>query len=336
VAIERKSTGRVTLDDVAARAEVSRMTVSRVLSRPGDVAPATRTRVEAAITALGYQPDLGAREMAAGSSSIVAVVLPALDNPFFARTARGLAARLHQAGGHMLLSEGGYTPEAEEAAVRLLLSRRPRAIVLMGVDHTDQTRAMLRASGVRTIETWDLTPDPIDVCIGFSSYQAGFAVGEHFATTGRRRIIGCGTNLPRNRARLKGLEAAAAQHQIACETLVGDQPAAGLIQHGREMFTRALAKTPRADALFFISDTYALGALLEAARQGVRVPDDVAIVGFNDHDLASQWDPGLSTVTVPDTSMGAHAAARVLDPDAVAAPVVDLGFTLTLRGSSPP
>jgi LacI family gluconate utilization system Gnt-I transcriptional repressor len=327
-------TRRPKLDDVADAAGVSRMTVSRALRQPDQVAPETRARVEAAVKRLGYVPDLAAREMAAGRSGVVGAVLPALDNPFFARTARGLAAGLQPHGMQMLIADSAFSSEGEEQAVAALLARRPAGIVLIGVEHTPVTRRLIADSGVRVVETWDLAPAPIDLCVGFSNRAAVEAVARHFVALGRRRLLGVGTELPRNLARLAGFRAAADGAGVACDLVVVPQPSEGLFQRGRQLFREALERRHRPDALFFISDTYALGALMEAERLGVRVPDDIAIAGFNNHDLAAQWEPGLTTVAVPDRAMGTLAAERLASGAARAPESVDLGFSLIVRRST--
>jgi LacI family gluconate utilization system Gnt-I transcriptional repressor len=159
-------------------------------------------------------------------------------------------------------------------------------------------------------------------------------VAEHFIALGRKRLFGCGTDLPRNLARLAGFRAAADIAGVACDSVVVAQPSEGLFQRGRQLFREALERQERPDALFFISDTYALGALMEAQRMGIRVPDDVAIAGFNNHDLAAQWEPGLTTVAVPDRAMGELAAARLAAGPARAPETIDLGFTLIVRRST--
>lgn len=326
--------GRPRLDDVAAAAGVSRMTVSRVLGHPETVAPATRARVHEAIASLGYVPDLAARDLAVGTSGIVGVMVPNLDNQFFARTARGVAKGLDPHGMQILIGDSNFSPERERKVARALLSRRPAAIVLMGTDHSDDMRSMLAGSGVRIIETWDLTSDPIDICIGFSSEKAGEAVGAHLAATGRRNIVALGLDLPRNTARLRGAVRAARAAGASCDTILTTERPHGMFHCGRMLFREAMARRPRPDGLFFVSDTYALGAMLEAQRMGIRIPDDVAIAGFNNHDLSSQWDPGLTSVIVPDSAMGEAAAARILGGHDDAPAVVDLGFELVVRAST--
>ena len=164
------------MEDVARRAGVSQMTVSRALRTPDKVAPATRARIATAVAELDYVPDLVAGGLAAKRSRLVAVIVSTLENSIFAATVEGLTTVLRDDGYAVLLGASGYSRETEEKLVRATLGRRPDGLVLTGDLHTPAARRLLRASGIPVVETWELPDDPLDLSVGFSNRDAGAAM----------------------------------------------------------------------------------------------------------------------------------------------------------------
>jgi len=326
------------LREVAARAGVSHMTVSRVIRRPESVAEATRQRVLEAIETLGYVPNLAARDLAQGASSFVGMVVSSIQNVFFAATVEGLVAGLDELGLQVMLGNAEFSDEREARLVRGFVARRPAAVVLMGTHHLPETVRTLKRSRVPVIETWDLTDSPIGACVGFDNVEVGRCAARHLHTVGGRRLAVVGSDTPRNRKRIAGFISEAGRLDVAWARHV-DLPGGNAVQTGRQALRGLMAAPPkdRPDSVFYVSDTPALGGLLEALDLGLRVPDDLAIMGFGDHPMAAELTPSLTTIAGPLGAMGREAAgliARALSGEEISGMQRDLGFSLVARSST--
>jgi LacI family gluconate utilization system Gnt-I transcriptional repressor len=308
----------VRLEDVARIAGVTSMTVSRVVNTPGRVSTETRARVLKAIAKVGYVPNLTASSLATKRSRIVAALVPTLGNSFFAETVRGLSETLAAEGYQLLLGQTGYDAKSEDALVAALLGRGVDGIVLTGVAHPKAVVKRLKRAGIPVVETWDLTRTPIDMVAGFSNFKAGGGVGD------------------RTRSRLDGFKAAAKEVPGASVAQV-ILPIATSFSSGREAVIRMREENPRVEAIFFVNDAMAVGALMECQRRGVRVPLDLAIVGFTDIDIAAEIEPGLTTVQVRSRNIGEEAGRMLLARfrgEKIDEPIRDLGFALVARASA--
>jgi LacI family gluconate utilization system Gnt-I transcriptional repressor len=323
--------GTVRLADVARRAGVSVITASRALRLPGKVAPETRARVEAAVAALGYVPNLVAGSLASARSRTVALLVPTLASAIFASTINGLTDALEAEGYAILIAQSGYDPARERRALAALLGRRPEAVVMVGSPATPEAAAMLRqaaAAGAVVVETWDLPARPIGAAIGFDNRAAGAAVAGAFAAAGRRRLVFLGGADPRAAARFAGFAAGAAAAGLAPPgRIVLPAPAA------MEDAAAALPRLGPAEAVFAATDVHAVALV---AALGPRVPAEVAVVGLGDLEMGRHLRPTLSTVRIDGAAIGRRAAALIRDPPAAGpgeVTVVDLGFDLLRRES---
>lgn len=304
----------VTMSDVADKAGVSPQTVSRVIGRPELVAEKTRLHVQQIIRELNYIPNEAARNLASNSSRVVAVVIPTLSSSAFAAEVKSIIDVMEKRGISVIIGNSEYSAEREENIIRTLLERRPLGFILTGNNHTPNAEELLRASGLPIVETWDTDREAIDMVTGFSNIAAGRAVGNLFIARGAKRIAfvgGGATQDPRASARFEGLA-----EQIA---VAGLQPACRVeltmpmsTQDGVMGMDEALRRQPLTDAIFFSADSLALAALLECNRRGIRVPDQLAICGFGDFDLASFVSPALTTVRIQPDVMGERAAQMLL------------------------
>ena len=326
---------RPRIEDVAARAGTSPITVSRVLRAPDKVAPATRERVTAAIAALGYIPNLAASSLASRRSGIVGLLVPTIDNSIFAATVQGLTDAVATAGLQLLLGDFRYSEEGERTLVRALVGRQPEALVVVGVVRDAALRDMLLRLAIPVIETWDLTTDPVDTVVGFSNEAAGAAMARHFIERGRRRLAFVGGSDHRARARAAGFADAAkdaggpAPVRLAVEGIA--------VGEGRRALDQLLATAPQTEGIFFATDILAVGALLECQRRGIAVPERLAIAGLGDLEIGRELTPALTTVRIPAYEIGRHAGEIViarLGNKTGGARVVDLGFSVLVRGSS--
>ena len=178
----------VTLADVARLAGVSPITVSRALHRPELVTPETRELVQVIVERTGYSPNMLAGGLASKRSRLVAAIVPSITNGIFVEAVEALTDRLWTAGYQVLLGLSGYPAEREEALLTAVLSRRPDAIYLTGINHSKASRQRLLAAAIPVVETWDLTPTPVDMVVGFSHEKVGQEVARHLHGKGYRRI----------------------------------------------------------------------------------------------------------------------------------------------------
>jgi LacI family transcriptional regulator, gluconate utilization system Gnt-I transcriptional repressor len=331
--------GWPTMQDVAQRARVSPMTVSRVLNEPDKVAPGTRERVRAAITELGYVPDRLAGGLSSRRSGLITALVSTLTNSIFAPTIDGLTTTVRRAGYEVLLGSTDYSMAGEEALISAALSRRPDGLMLTGTIHTEAARVLLQNAGVPVVETWDLPKHPVDMAVGFSNLEAGRAMTRALQGYGYRRIafIGSGGEQDvRGRLRLEGYRRAivgpGTHDPIVIETREGPS-----ISDGAQAMARLLETHPNADAAFCGSDAIAAGALLECRRRRVAVPECMAIAGFGDFEIAPETALDLTTVRIPGHDIGERAGTMLIAAirgERVDAPVVDVGFEVIRRSSA--
>ncbi|WP_432377586.1 LacI family DNA-binding transcriptional regulator [Duganella sp. P38] len=331
----------VTLIDVAKAAGVSPITVSRALNEPQLVRPATLAKVQEAVKRTGYVKNMLAGGLASSRSKLVALVLPTISTQTFADMVQGATDRLTAAGYQLLLGIVGYETWREEILVETILSRRPDGVILTGALHTDSTRQRLLQIGTPVVEAWDLTPHPIDMAIGFSHEEVGHACAQHLLKQGYRRFGMLTANDPRAGQRTQGFQVALAKQGVnVIASHVVQAP--GALPLGRKGAVQLLDEHPELDAIFCSSDTLAHGALIEAQSRGLRVPQDLAIMGFGDLNFAEYTNPPLSTVKVDGAKIGALSAQALLDrlsggAAGAAAPVprvLNTGFELIQRGST--
>jgi LacI family gluconate utilization system Gnt-I transcriptional repressor len=334
--------GRVRMVDVARRAGVGTITVSRALRTPERVSPAVRERVRAAIEATGYVPNLAAGTLKSQRSRVVAAIVPTLRNTIFAETVEGLAEGLAEHGLQLLIASSGYSLEAETSILRHLLGQQPAAVVLTGTRHAPPVRALLRERRLPVVETWELSEDPIDRVVGFSNFEAARRMTLELAAHGRRRIAFAGTP-PRleHRAaqRLAGYRAAMTELGQRPDVVTLDERGV-TIASGERALAALLSRAVPPDAVFFVNDVAAFGAAQACQRLGVAVPGRLAIAGFGDFELARASNPPLTTVRIPGERIG-RTAARLIVERLAGDPggredgrVVDLGFEIVVRDSA--
>ena len=166
----------LTVHDIARLAGVSAMTVSRALNHPEKRSPATLAKVQAVVQHTGFVPNGMAGGLRSSRAKLVAAVLPTLVGPVFQETTRALNAALDARGYQLMIGQSGYDVSREDSLLDAIIRRRPDGIVLTGIMHTPAGRRQLLASGIPVVETWDLTPTPIDMLVGFSNEEIGTSV----------------------------------------------------------------------------------------------------------------------------------------------------------------
>ncbi|QOZ35859.1 GntR family transcriptional regulator [Bradyrhizobium sp. CCBAU 53421] len=318
-----------TLSEVAKRAGVSSITVSRVVRMPDLVAPETRARVERAMRDLGYVPNLVAGALASARTNSVGVLVPTIANAIFADTVQGLSDKLEPLGFSVILAQSRYDAMREDRMLAALLSRRPEAIIMVGSPATEEGSRLLRNARIPIVETWDLPANPIDAVAGFNNYKAGVAVAKHLVAQGRKQLAFIGGDDPRGTRRWLGFRDEALASGLAePRRLILDRKDSGSVA--------AHARLPGVDAVFAANDAHAIGfmsGLRKAGllRDGPAAAQPVAVIGLGDLEMGQLISPTLSTISVHGDAIGRTAATLTLERGGERR--IDLGFELVLRDS---
>lgn len=337
----RRSTGRVTLSEVAAAAGVSPITVSRALRGERAVAPDLVKQVTEAAERLGYVPDPAARTLASQRSDHVAILIPKLSNALFVDLLDAAQQTLRAAGYQALIGVTHYDPAQEEQLLREQLMHRPAGVLLTGLHSSPGTAALIARGRAPCVHLMDLPPEgeaDVPYCVGFRQIDAGAAITRHLLARGRRRIAFAGAQLDeRVMQRLYGWRKALEEAGTYDPKLEWLNPASSSLALGGAMFDAILSAQHDVDAIFFCNDDLAQGALLAALRGGIAVPARVAVAGFNDLTGSDQMLPTLTTVRTPRADIGRTAAQRLLAlmrGETDGPRLVDLKFELVVRDST--
>lgn len=307
-------TRRPTMADVAKRAGVSNMTVSRALRDGGVVSKETRDRILEASEALGYVLDLSAGGLSSKKTGFVAAIVPSINNSNFSDTARGITDALEGTGLQLLLGYTDYSAEIEERLVESMLRRRPEGIIVTGGSHTSRARKLLKNAGIPVVETWDLPASPIDQVVGFSNEEAMALLVRRLAEKGYTRfgyIGGTTERDTRGNQRRAGFQRALKELGLPSDRVISFGVPPITVEQGGQAVMSMLGRWPDTKVVICVSDLSAFGALMELQRRGLKVPEDVAIAGFGNYEVAACCHPRITTVDVDCYNIGKQAAQRL-------------------------
>ena len=331
---------RLQMADIARLAGVSTATVSRALNHSPLVNEATRTRILELASSLKYSINVGAQNLRMKQNRTVSVMIPFerstrqhLSDPFLLAMLGSLADALTEQGFDMLFSRIG-TDELDAAAAPFD-SGRAIGIILIGQWGRHEQLNLLAARQVPIVVWGAQLPNQLYCCVGSDNVNGGMRATEHLLALGRRRIAFFGDlDLPEPQQRYRGHCAALVRHGIAIEpplqVSVSFLPEGG-VQGVQEMARRAVAY----DAVFACSDLLAMSAIDTLRAQGRRVPEDVAIVGYDDIAQAALFHPRLTSIRQPiDVASAALVASLLALIDGAAAPSIELPTELVVRASA--
>ena len=330
---------QATIRDVAVRAGVSPITASRALNRPELVREATQRKVQAAALALEYLPNLAAQTLTGAKSRMIGVVVPTLANPIFADALQALSESLSASGYQLLMGSNEYDLHAEERLIRTFIARRADALVLTGGRRTASADNLIRSHRIPMLEIWNVHSHPRHYMVGLSHYDAARTMGRYLLSRGYRRIAYIGGRLNNNdraTARFRGFLRAMKEGGARVDaSLAGETDFS--FDGGVAAMAQVLAAKRRPDAVFASSDVVALGAYVECRRRGIRIPQDLALAGFDDGPTSALVEPGLTTIRIPRREIGlraAQVALALIQGQAKVRKAHDLGFELVVRGSA--
>ena len=306
--------GNIRLVDVAKRADVSVATVSRVMNTPQVVRPDVRQRVNDVIKEMGYTRNAAARALRSQSNRLFGALVPTLNQAIYAAMIDALQRRLSEKGYLLVVGQTDFSPETELLHVNSLIEHGAEALVLVGHAHSPELYQLLERKKIPFINTYTYSPDSGHPCVGFDNALATRQMADFVMDLGHQdvaMIVGITKNNDRATERLEGVRQAIAARGM---TLNPDYvfESRYTIDGGRHAMRQLLRLERPPTAVLTGSDVLAFGALVECKAQGIAVPEQVSIVGFDDMEFAAHLDPPLTTLQVPVAQMGQNAADYLL------------------------
>jgi LacI family transcriptional regulator len=308
----------INIKDVATRAGVSVGTVSNVLNRPSAVRPATRARVESAIVELGFVPNASARQLVVGQNHTIAYVVLDASNPFFTDVARGIEEVAETQDLSLFICNSDQSEEREDRFLERLTELRVRGVLITALEYGNTRLAQLRQLGVPVVLV-DRAPALADdwCAVGVDDLAGGDMAIAHLLETGRDKLVFVGgpTNVPQLSDRLTGARNAVAGAGLSAESFSVLDTSSPTIAQGRRAGERllGLSKRSRPNGVFCANDLLAFGLVQALLQHGVRVPEDIAVVGYDDIELADAASVPLTSVSQPRHALGRTGAELLLE-----------------------
>lgn len=285
---------------VARMAGVSTATVSRTINASAKVAPETASRVRAAIQELGFYPNKNASALGSGRSNFYGLIISDITNPFFPEIAKAFEDVAVEHGQEVLMANTNYDPVRMESCVQRMLQRKVDGVAILTSEMDDKLIRILQGQNIPIVFLDTGTPGP-----GISVVRINYAVGvdagmEHLIQLGHRRFafisgpLNLGSALTRFRAFNEGL---ARNHLITHQALIREGN--HRVDGGHEAMAKILRSGARPTAVMASNDLTAIGAMGAIYEHGLRVPEDISVLGYDDIQLSAYTQPALSTIGLP-------------------------------------
>jgi LacI family gluconate utilization system Gnt-I transcriptional repressor len=322
------------LEDVARRAGVSTATVSRFINNPEIVARGTAEKIRTAIDEMGYIPNLLAGALAGSRSRLVAVLIPHLTSSIFNDTIEAMAEELTAAGTTVMLGLTGVQTDRTVELIRTAVSRRADAIISTGpVD--DSIRDLVRRCRIPFIQMWELPDDPVDIAVGFSHRDAGRDIARFLLTRGYQRPHLVTANGSRAAIRSSGFLEEWRSHGGLPPTEASVEIPSSF-GHARRLFADMRRLDNQPDVVVCGSDYLAMGLIVEAQAAGLRIPEEMAVIGFGNAAVAGEMRPTITTVDIDGRRIAREAIAALQrrTRGEQGQHRIDVGFRLIARESA--
>ncbi|MFD0915108.1 LacI family DNA-binding transcriptional regulator [Pseudahrensia aquimaris] len=305
---------RAKIEDVAEAAGVSIMSVSRAMRGVEGLSPKTRAKILKIAKRMNYQPSSVAGALAAANSTLIGVSVPTLDDAVFGEIFEGMRPVFNRLGFQTVFDTTEYRPEREEAWIERMIAWRPAGIVLSGITHSRTSRRKLSESGIPTLEIWDYSADPIDICIGIDHREAGRQAARYLLSLGYHRPAYVGVEQGRDVRADKRVQGFREVFDAAGCALIADVRLSDAVsfEAGQKGVSELLARAAQPDVVHFLNDHMAFGGKLEFERCGVPVPQGVGIVGFNGLNINGVLDQPITTIKTPRAQMGKAGATMLV------------------------
>jgi LacI family transcriptional regulator, galactose operon repressor len=307
---------RVRMKDIARDLNVSIVTVSKVLRNHSDISPETRQRVLRRVKELGYQPNWAARSLVTGRSYTVGLVVPTMGHPFFAEVAKGISAKIRRKGYSLLISSSEEDAGLEKREIEHLMARQVDGLIIASCQSEVDSFRQIGDRKIPCILIDRRLPGLNSNYVGVDDEEIGRLATEHLIECGCHRIAHIrGPELSTGRGRLEGYRSALARHRL--EVLPGyvvggrsfdDNPEAS----GYEAMKKLLAASPRPDGVFCFNDPIAMGSMKAIWEAGLRIPQDMALIGAGNLPFDELLRVPLSSIDQASRTLGERAALLAL------------------------
>ncbi len=306
---------KVDIVAVAKAAKVSPSTVSRTFNHPNLVNPATRKKINRAVQRLGYIRNRAAQTMHGKRSGTIGLVVPTINHAIFAEVIQAFSDSIDKAGFSLLLASHGYDLDREYAMVRKLLEHRVDGVALVGLEHSDATARLIEQQKIPALAIWNYSEDSALPCVGADNRLAGRLATEHLLALGHRDI---GLIFPKTTGNDRAQNRLSAVHDALEEMGVSipsehESEAPYSVSQAKQAALTLLTEQSRPTALLCGNDVIAQGALFAAQSLGLKVPDDLSIIGIGDFKGSADVEPGLTTIRIPAETIGKLAGERFTD-----------------------
>lgn len=300
------------ISDIAKAADVSTATVSRVLSNPDIVRSATRERVMQAVHELNYQPNALARQMRTQATKTIVVIVPNIENTFFQEILSVIGAEAEANGYHMLIADLHSQPSLEKYYFQAIQQRQVDGIISLSANTTPKFNHQI-AGKYPLVMAVQSDSDIAAPSVSIDNVAAAKALMTHLIRLGHHNIahITASPSQSPYQDRLNSYIATLEEHDIPVdnELICYGEPT---ITGGFEQMSSLLAKGKPITAVFASGDIMAIGAMKALKKQGLRIPEDCAVVGFDDIELSAFWEPALTTIRQPRHQIGRMAFQKLL------------------------
>lgn len=322
---------RPTLQDIADRVGITKMTVSRYMRNPDSVAQATRDKIAQVVEELGYIHNRTPAMLSKSSSKAIGILLPSLSNQVFSSFAQGVEHVTNLNGYDTLIAHYSYDRDVEEKKIESFLSYQVDGLILTDTNHTERTLQMIKTAGIPVVEAMDLPVNPIDMAVGLDHMQAAYEVVTQMIAKGKRNIAYFGARLDtRTQLRMHGYDKAVTETGLEpLHVLTKEHSSFAL---GSTLLDKALLIQPELDGVFCTNDDIAIGTIMACRAKQQRVPEDISVVGFNALDMGKVISPTLASIDTPRFEIGKKSAELLLSALSGAPSeqkVFDMGFTIT-------
>lgn len=306
---------KIGIRQVAERAGVALGTVSHYLNHPERVSQEKAERIRVAIDELGFVPNSVGRQLRLGESNVIAYLAPDVSTPFFASVAEGVEQRASERELSVFVANAHRDRVREDEYLQLFERYRVRGMLVASLEQIEDRLALVRRRGTPVVLFGQRAVSDHQPSVSVDEVLGGRLAGDHLLAIGRRRIafVGGPLGIRQVAGRLQGVSSAV--REAGTVTLEVVDVADRTIAVGREVGREVVGRAPelRPDAIFAVNDLLALGLLVEFASAGVRVPEDIAVIGYDDIDYAESSIVPLTSIRTPHRRLGMAAVDLLLD-----------------------
>lgn len=321
---------RPTLQDIADKVGVTKMTVSRFLRDPNSVAKKTQEKIKTCINELGYIHNRTPAMLSKASSKTIGVLLPSLSNQVFANFTQGVESITDEYGFDTLIAHYSYDKHEEERKIEVMLSYQVDGLILTSSLHTKRTLKMLDTVRIPVVEAMEIPPNPIDMSVGLNHELAAYTIVRQMIEQGYQNIAYLGARLDtRTQLRMQGYDRAVIEANRLPMHVLTEQHSSYTL--GKALFHQAIQQNPNLDGVFCTNDDIAVGALLACQEANIPIPAKMAVVGYNALDIGNAVSPSLTSIKVPLFEIGKTSAEMILKSilgHTIESKCVDFGFEI--------